>query len=101
MISEDMAEPAKDIRKTIVKKPTTSKIQEITTIEREIQPENSYTLAYEFVTRFKNWLSGTIAIPNPEIYEQIFTIQMSMVEWVKLETDLKLSKSDDQSVFLL
>jgi hypothetical protein len=92
----------KDIRESMQSKPTTNDIRKITPpedVEREnnnpVQPsEDSYDKAHDFVTRFNTLL-------HSRLYEKKFMTLMSTKEWIKLSNELKLSESDDQSVFLL
>jgi hypothetical protein len=99
----------KDMPTSIQSKPTMSDIPKIPLPEdvkrvnnNPVQPPaDSYDKAHNFVTRFNSWRSGKLTLPNPDIYEKNFETPMSMKEWIRLRDELKLSESDDQSVFLL
>jgi len=100
---------SKDIGKSIQLKPTTNDIRKVMPPEDDerennnpVQPrEDSYDKAYDFVTRFHSWRSGKLTLSNSSLYEKKFTTPMSTKEWIKLSDELKLSESNDQSVFLL
>ena len=82
----------KDIRESIQSKPTTNDIRKITPpedVEREdnnqVQPrQDSYDKARDFITRFKSWHSGKLALSNSYLYDKKFTTQMSTKGWLKL-----------------
>lgn len=93
---------SKDIGKSMLSKPATNDIRKTTASESSnpIQPpEDSYAKAYDFITHFNSWRSGELNQPNPDSYGKNFTTQMSTKEWMRLSKELKLSESDDQSVF--
>jgi hypothetical protein len=94
---------------TINNNPTRNDIRKITPPDNVEGEKNSsvlhstdpYNEARDFITGFNRWHSGTRTLPNSDIYEENFAIQMSMKEWMRLYNDLNLLESDDKSAFLL
>jgi hypothetical protein len=96
----------KDIRRSVQLEPTSKDSQIITppeNVEREtntVLPHvDSVDKAYDFVTRFNSWHSGKLTLPDPNVFEKNFVTPMTTEKWIKLKDKLKLSESDDKSVY--